>query len=82
MSTGLTYLCLFDSVSGNPQAGTTLYVFNSYQEAYDYGEWFMRIVTTQIVGSYGQTVLIWTTGPNTNGYWYWTGSAVEFYAYD
>jgi hypothetical protein len=78
MSTGLTYVTFLDSASTDPQQGSFIQVFSSYDEAYKYGDWLVRLISLQTTGSVAANVAIWTTSPNLNGYWYFNGTAASF----
>jgi hypothetical protein len=81
MSTGLTYVTIVDSNEANPQSGISLYSFASYSEAYEYGDWFTRLVGLTLIGG-GYIVGIYTTGPNANGYWQLIAGTATFVPYD
>ena len=80
MSTGLTYVNIIDGSSSAPdlESGTT--IFNSYDEAYVWADWYMRY---RIASSNpGVTITIWTSGPSQSGYWYYSGGIPVFAAFD
>ena len=64
MSTGLTYVTLFDNDGSLPVAPGGIQIFANYDEAFKYGEWTSNRYLTAI------NVTIWTSGPNDNGVWY------------
>jgi hypothetical protein len=68
MSTGLTYVNLLDTgISDNPVVGGS-YVFNSYEEARAYGDWYCRSIINGYSGVKEVYVYIYTTSPNSSGY--------------
>jgi len=69
MSTGLTYVFIQDSTPSGPPAASGNFVFSSYEEAYNYGEWWSKLQQTLFGGGVYAYVTIYTTGPNSNGYW-------------
>jgi hypothetical protein len=77
MSTGLTYVsfCDFD-VSSNPVTTNFSFVFNSYDEAYSYGDWYVKNFCTN---DSNQFVTLWTSGPNVSGYWQKQGGVSVWY---
>ena len=82
MSTGLTYLSITDTAVGvNPSVGGS-YVFNSYDEAYDYGDWYCRAFISVFGGPRDIFVLIYTTSPNANGYWDGSANPPVFTTFD
>lgn len=82
MSTGLTYVNIVDaSTALEPQVNGT-YVFNTYDEAKQFGEWYSRFLYTQVSGFAPNVyVAIWTSGPNNNGYWT-SSPSPSFIVYD
>jgi hypothetical protein len=77
MSTGLTYVTIADdNLSGSPSI-TGTYVFSSYDEAYNFGGWFVTLYD-----NLSFTVLIWTSSPNNNGYWNKAGGVATFTIFD
>ena len=81
MSTGLTYVTITDNTSAaGLQSG--LIVFSSYEEAYNFGDWYCRLIYTDVVGSgSGVYVTIYTTGPSQNGY-FAASAGIPFTPYD
>jgi hypothetical protein len=69
MSTGLTYVFIQDSNTANPPAASANFVFQSYEEAYNYGDWWGRVNQNFFNTGVYVFVTIYTTGPNPNGYW-------------
>jgi hypothetical protein len=82
MSTGLTYWALMDYSASVPDVPTTPMIFQSYQEAFEYGDWYLR--ATSNIGSYTTNirVAIWTSSPNNNGWFTFVDGEVVFTAYD
>lgn len=70
MSTGLTYVNITDTDQGTNPSVTGSYVFSSYEEAYNFGDWYCRWLQN-VYGSSNRNVYvaIYTTTPNPNGYW-------------
>jgi len=56
-------------------------IFSSYQEAYDYGDWYCRAIVEWYAFPKDILVTIYTTGPNDNGWWY-AAQPPFFNAYD
>lgn len=83
MSTGLTYVNILDTnTSGSPSAQGS-YVFQSYEEAYHWGEWYARLIYDGIYGAGNNVyVIIYTTGPNQNGYWPSNSATPTFVPFD
>lgn len=69
MSTGLTYVFIRNENNASPN-GDASYIFSSYQEAYEFGDWFTRLNQSEFL------FLIWTTSPNQNGYFGYSGGEV------
>lgn len=69
MSTGLTYLTITDFAVGSSPGVAGTFVFSSYEEAYNYGDWYLRNLQAIAGGSLEITVDIYTTSPNSNGRW-------------
>jgi hypothetical protein len=68
MSTGLTYVNITDTQSASsPEAGGS-YVFSSYEEAYDFGDWYCRWLNHIYGAPRDVYVAIYTTTPNSSGY--------------
>lgn len=68
MSTGLTYLSIYDGSSSAPEVNAGPMVFSSYDEAYEWGRWYMSFAQSSTIN-----VLIKTFSPGVSGYWQWTG---------
>ncbi len=82
MSTGLTYVVILDpSVASNP-SGTTSFVFSSYDESYNFGDWFCRNINDIYAAPREFIVQVYTTGPNSSGYWNANGTPPYFTAFD
>jgi hypothetical protein len=80
MSTGLTYLNIIDEVAGAPDTEFGPIMFNSYEDAYAWGEWYQRF---RIAYSYPAVVVtIFTSSPSQNGFWYPSGGVVSFIPFD
>ena len=81
MSTGLTYLTITDiSSTGGLQSG--LIVFSSYEEAYNFGDWYCRFIYDYVFGATsGVNVSIYTTGPSQNGF-FSAIAGIPFTAFD
>jgi len=68
MSTGLTYVTITDfAVGSNPDVSGT-FIFSSYDEAYAFGDWYLRSIQQITSGAPSATVNIFTTGPSSSGY--------------
>jgi len=80
MSSGLTYISVFDFASGAPDTTTSPVVFSNYDEAYAYASWFVRLAN-EFIGN-NQRVTIWTSGPNSNGYFLMTDGEPVFYSFE
>ena len=77
MGTGLTYVSIYDSSVADPNVATVLTAFSSYDEAYEWGRWFILWVgSTQI------KVLIKTYSPNDSGYWELVSGVAVFTLYE
>lgn len=72
MSTGLTYLTIVDEIE-NSQIVFGTYIFSSYEEAFLYGKWMVRLFNPGFI-----SITIWTSGPNDNGYWIRTDEGAIF----
>ena len=81
MSTGLTWIIVGDNSNTNEPYFDAMYQFADYNEAYKWAEWTFRAYN-QTIGVPGFKILIYTTSPNNNGFFYWTSGAVGFIAYD
>jgi hypothetical protein len=82
MSTGLTYLTIADRTSGAPDLSSVPVVFSSYNEAREYGRWFLTGATDTGEWFNTMVITIWTSGPNDNGYYVVTGGLVVWTAFD
>ena len=71
MSTGLTYVSMYDYTTGSPDQSWCV-VFNDYSEGKEFADWQSRFATPSTV-----YVMIWTASPNQNGY-YSNGSFSSF----
>jgi hypothetical protein len=80
MSTGLTYIYILDVNGANPQMSSSPVVFNDYNEAQNYCEWFMRVESNR--GYEFVEMLVWTASPNNNGFWIFSGGEPVFNIYD
>lgn len=69
MSTGLTYVSIVDRDPGSPEFNSNAVLFNDYNEAYEYANWICTLYGGTL-GYLNQTpfFVIWTSGPNKNGY--------------
>ena len=81
MSTGLTYVNITDTDSTNPLASGT-YVFSSYDEAMGFGDWYCRAIIGLYTTPQQVYVFIYTTGPNSNGWWNGTIATPTFVPFD
>ena len=82
MSTGLTYVSIVDNaLSANPQVGSS-YVFASYDEAVEFGDWYCRCTLSIYGAGTPLTVLIYTTGPNRSGYYVSDAVPLVFVAFE
>ena len=80
MSTGLTYLAIFDGSASLPDHTTTPVVFASYDEAYEYGRWYSEFsISTGLTNFY---ITIKTFGPNQDGWWQNISGTPVFTAFD
>ena len=78
MSTGLTFVRVLGT---NWELGT-VYSFSSYDEAYKWAEWQVRLINVPFAGGIPSGFYsIWTSSPNQNGYFSWNGTAAVFTAY-
>ena len=82
MSTGLTWVTITDTSSSSPDIGTSQIQFGDYNEAYDYGNWYMRLANTQFPFASQIFVCIYTKSPNQSGIWYVSGGVVTWLAID
>jgi hypothetical protein len=73
MSSGLTYAFIADTQEGLNPDGSVSFIFSEYQEAYDYGSWLVNIYPNGRL-----LVLLWTSGPNQNGFWERIGGEAIF----
>ena len=81
MSTGLVYVAVIDRNGTEPQESLSPVVFNNYDEAYKYGELYIKLKSA--TGFPDQVIVsIWTSGPNQNGYWMYSSGAPLFVSYD
>ena len=78
MSTGLTYVAIVDRNNTEPTIITTPVCFNSYEEAYEYGRWYLVVLQTQPGIETSVIVTIKTYGPNGSGYWFYGLSGPDF----
>lgn len=69
MSTGLTYVSIIDTDLNNIPNATFSYVFASYEEALEYGDWYIRNMQHIVGGATGVVVQIYTTAPGSSGYY-------------
>lgn len=83
MSTGLTYVNVLDTNTAVSPTSEGFLVFQSYQEAYKWGEWYTRLIYTRLFGvPTAVYVTIYTTGPNQNGYWPANSPSPTFVPFD
>lgn len=80
MSTGLTWVTVGDNAGAAPDLQQSPVVFNDYNEAYNYCDWYLRIANAGIV--YGATMMIYTTSPNQSGYFVLSGGVITFTPFD
>jgi hypothetical protein len=78
MSSGLTWVTLFDPENAAPDVSTAPTVFSIYNEAYEYSRFLLQYAISNQQGGAKFQVLIWTTGPNANGVWYASGATATF----
>jgi hypothetical protein len=82
MSTGLTYVNITDtSIPLDPQASGS-YVFSSYEEAYNFGDWYCRYLQTIFGSLVSVYVAIYTTTPNNSGYFAASAATPSFTVFD
>ena len=82
MSTGLTYVSITDTaLAFNPNAAGS-YVFSSYEEAYNFGDWYCRFLIDVYGGTVSVYVAIYTTTPNSSGSFTAGVAPVAFTAFD
>jgi hypothetical protein len=80
MSTGLTYVAIVDASASSPDHSTSPVVFASYEEAYEYGRWYVEFNITYAATAFFVTIK--TFGPNQSGWWQNIGGGAEFIAFD
>jgi hypothetical protein len=69
MSSGLTYVTIYDYDTGAPpNTAGAMQVFTSYDEAIDFALYSAKFVALVLTSSSGTAYLITTFGPNQNGY--------------
>jgi hypothetical protein len=79
MSTGLTYINILDPNPSAPDTESGTVIWSSYEEAYQWCDWFMRF---RIASASNVYITIWTSGPNSNGYWSVSGGEPLFTSFD
>ena len=78
MSTGLTYGWLADyNNSEAPFSASPSWIFPTYSDAYEFGEWQVSGMTSNVV-----VFWIWNSGSNQNGYWEKSGGEAYFIPVD
>ncbi len=73
MSSGLTYLSIYDGSTTAPEVNAGLIAFALYDEAYEWGRWYTAFAQTSQA-----YVLIKTFTPADSGYWTWDGTDPVF----
>jgi hypothetical protein len=81
MSTGLTYVNIVD-ISGSAPELSGAYIFSSYDEAYQFGNWYARFLISYYGTSVNCVVAIYATGPSDSGYWRADVNPPEWNAFD
>ena len=68
MSTGLTWVSVWDYNTANTFTGSVGYTFNDYNEAVDFCLYTGRSIAVNIIDPANIYFVIYTTSPNANGY--------------
>jgi hypothetical protein len=77
MSSGLTWISFVDSSLSHPDFNTGPIVFQNYNEAFAYAEWFLYNINIGGFPNFFQ-IFIYTTSPNPNGRFDFSGTQVNF----
>lgn len=72
MSTGLTWIVFTEATSGPSPSVENSLVFNDYNEAQDFCDWYIRIYLSAVT-SPTFYIMVYTTSPNSSGYWSTSG---------
>ena len=77
MSSGLTYVAIYDGALGAPETSSGPVQFQLYDEAYEWARWYVDFIQDQ-----NTFVLLKSFGPNSSGYWRWLSGTSSFTLYD
>lgn len=83
MSTGLTWVTIVDPASGSPDTQGSPVAFSLYDEAYAYGDWFIRYMYFSLgADAFAIRVTLYTSGPGQNGEFYNVAGVTSFIPFD
>jgi len=82
MSTGLTWVVPLDINQAAPDLFTGPSQFSDYNEAYNFANWLVRLYDVLGYASASFRVAIYTTSPNSSGFWFVYQGSAEFQSFD